>query len=133
PHADRAVAVLEAGHHEAVFHLGHLGPGPDLHGVGRAGVPGGVPDAAEALALGPGAVHAGGAAAGRDDGLGLEDDDLVVPHREPDGTGDAGGVVGVEQRVGHEHALVEVPVADGRLGRLGHDRLVGLAVDHDLP
>ena len=133
PHADGAVAVLEAGHHQAVLHLRHLGPGPDLHGVGRAGVPGGVPDTAEPLALGPGAIHAGGAAAAADDGLGLEDDDLVVPHREADHAGDAGGVVGVEEGVGHEDPLVEVAVADGRLGRFGHDRLVGLAVDHDLP
>src|SRR5206468_10332199 len=102
PHADGAVAVLDAGHDQPVLHLGQLGPGPDLQGVGRAGVPGGVPDPAEALALGPGAVDAGGAAAAADDGLGLEDVDLVVPDREADHAGDAGRVVGVEQGVGDE-------------------------------
>ena len=116
-----------------MLHLGHLGPGADLQGVGRAGVPGGVPDAAEALALGPGTVDAGGAAAAADDGLGLEDVDLVVPHREADHAGNAGQVVGIEQRVGDEDPLVEVTLAERVLGRLGHDRLVGLAVDHDLP
>ena len=52
PGADRAVAVLEAGRHEAVFHHGHLGAGLGGHRVGRTGVPHRVPGAARAFADG---------------------------------------------------------------------------------
>jgi hypothetical protein len=79
------------------------------------------------------AVDVGGPAGHRDDGLGLEDVDLVVAHAEADRAGDAVVVVAVLQDVRDEHPLVDVLLADGQLGRLGHDRLVGLAVDHDLP
>ena len=48
--ANRAVAVLEAGQHDTVFHLGHFGAGIDHQPIGRARRPGRIPDAARTFA-----------------------------------------------------------------------------------
>ena len=65
PGADRAVAVLEAGGHEAVLHQGHLGAGLDAEGVAGAGVPDRVPGAALAFLGRPGPEDVDRAAGGQ--------------------------------------------------------------------
>jgi hypothetical protein len=82
PGADRAVAVLEPGRGETVFHHGELGAdlGPEI--VGGAGVPHRVPGPALALADRPRLIDVDRAAAGDHAGFALEDVDLVLTHRE---------------------------------------------------
>ena len=133
PSADRAVTVLEAGGDEAVFHHRHLGADLSAHGVGGTSVPNRVPGAAHAFTGGAGAVHVDRAAAGHQDGVGLEDEHFVFAGGEADRTGDAVGGVGVQEQLHDEDALHVAILAQGVFRSLGHDALVGLAVDHDLP
>ncbi len=72
------------------------------------------------------------AAHGRHDGLGLEDVELLFAHGKTNGARD---LVAVHQRGDDEDALIDLSVGflEGVLGGLGHDDLVGLAVDHELP
>ena len=133
PRAHRAVAVLEAGRHEAVFHHRQLGADFSRHRVGRAGVPDGIPDAAHALAGGARTEHVHRAAGHVEDRLGLEDVELVLAHREAHRAGDLIGIVGVEQILHDEDALEDVLHAERLLGGFGDDGLVAFAVDHDLP
>jgi len=65
-----------------------------------------------------------------EDGLGLEDVELVLTNREAHR---AGATLAVHDRADDEDALVDVLGAQGVLGGLGHDRLVALAADHELP
>ena len=116
-----------------MLHLGHLGPGLNHQVVYGAGVEDRVPGPAQPLTHGVGPPQVDGAAGGADDGLGLEHVDHVLPDAETDGSRDPAGIVGIGQKMRHEDALVQVAVSDGGLGGLGHDGLVGLAVDHDLP
>ena len=133
PGADRAVAVLEAGRHEAVLHHGQFGAALGRHRVGGAGVPDRVPGAARALADGARPEHVDGAAAGQQAALEAVDVDAVLAHREAGGAGDPRGIVLVGHQAHDEYALLDVLGAERFLGGLGHDPLVGLAVDHDLP
>ena len=133
PGADRAVAVLEAGRHEAVLHHGQLSTDLCRHGIGRARVPHRIPHAAHALACGARTEHVHRAAGDIEDRLGLEHVELVLAHREADGTRDPVGIVGIAQVLHDEHALIDVLHAERLLGGLRDDGLVALAVDHDLP
>ena len=133
PGANGAVSVLEAGRDEPVFHHGHLGADLRAHRVGRAGVPHRIPDAAHALAGRARPEHVHRAARDAQNGLRLEDVDLVLAHREADRAGDLVVVVLVEQQLDDEHALEDVLDAQRLLGRLGDDCLIAFAVDHDLP
>ena len=133
PGAHRAVTVLEAGGHEAVFHHGHFGADLSAHGVGGTGVPHGVPGAAHAFTGGTGTVHVNGTAGGHHDGVGFEDVHFVGAQVEAHGTGDAVGGVLVEQQLHDEDTLHDTVFTQGILGGFGHDALVGFAVDHDLP
>ncbi len=90
PRADRTVAVLEAGRHEAVLHHRHLGAGLGGHRVGGARVPHRVPGAARALAHRARAEQVHAAAGGEQDRLRLVDVDGVLAHREADRARDRG-------------------------------------------
>jgi hypothetical protein len=72
------------------------------------------------------------AAHGGDDGLGLEDVELLLADAEADRAGDP---VAVHERGDDEDALEDLALAgrEGVLRGLGDDDLVGLAVDHQLP
>ncbi len=133
PGTHRAVAVLEARRHEAVFHHRQLGAGLGGHGVGGAGVPHRVPGAARAFAHRARTEQVDAAAGGQQHGLGLVDVDAVLAHREAHRAGDARGVVLVVDELDDEDALLDAVQAQRLLGRLGDDPLVRLAVDHDLP
>ncbi len=133
PCADRAVAVLETGGHETVFHHGHLGTGFGSHRVGRTGVPHRVPCAALAFTHGTGTEQVHATASGEQDGLGFVDVNGVIAHREADCTGDAAGVVLVVDQFDDEDAFLDAAQPQSLLGSFGHDPLVGFAVDHDLP
>src|SRR5512139_534712 len=133
PGADRAVAVLEAGGNEAVFHHGQLGAGLGSHRVGAARVPYRVPGTAGAFTDGARTEDVHAATGSQQDRLGLVDVDLVVASREADGPGDAVGVVLVVDQLDDEDALLDAVHAERLLGGFGNDPLVGLAVDHDLP
>src|ERR1700746_309522 len=66
-----------------------------------------------------------------DDCFGAEYAEVPGPHVETDGAGDAIGSSVVHQQMRHHDAIVDFV---GRLaGRLRDDRLIALAVDHDLP
>ena len=58
---------------------------------------------------------------------------LVGAQVEAHGARDAVGGVFVEQQLHDEDAFHDPIFAQGVLGRFGHDALVGLTVDHDLP
>ena len=133
PHTHRAVTVLEAGRHEAVFHLGHFGADGNHQAVGRAGGEYRVPGAADSLVYRAGPEDVGSAAGGNDDRLGLEDVNLVFAHPKADRPGDAVGVVGVGQQVGDGHPLVDIFRSYRLAGRFGGYRFDGLAVNRDLP
>ena len=133
PGADRTVPILEAGGGEAVFHHGQGCTDLGTHGVGGTGVPYRVPSATLALTGGPGTEDVDRAAAGDQGSLALVDMHLVLAGGETDGTGDGVLFVLVKQHLDDEHALMHVGLAQGLLGGLGNDALVGLTVDHDLP
>ena len=63
--------------------------------------------------------------------LRLEDVVVARAHVEADGPCDAVFPGIVHQQVRHADPVVDL--VSGLLGSLGHDRLIGLAVDHDLP
>ena len=129
--ADRAVAVLEAGEDDPVLHLGHLGADQDRQRVSRRAAPGRVPGPPHALAHGPRLEDVRRAAGGDDDGLRAEDVEFPAADVEPDRAGDAVGLGPVRQQVGHHDPVVDF--GSGLARGLGDDRLVALAVDHDLP
>ena len=129
--ADRAVAVLEAGQHDAVLHLRHLGADGKRQAVGRGAAPRGIPRAPHALADGARAEDVGGAAGGDDHRLGPEDVEIAAADAEAHRPGDPVGVLPVGEQVGHHDPVVGL--VRRLLGGLGDDRLVALAVDHDLP
>ena len=133
PCADGPIAVLEAGRDEAVLHHRKLGADFGRHGVGRARVPHRVPHAPHAFAGGARTEHVHRAAGDVEDGLGLENVELVLADRKADRAGDLVGVVGVEQVLHDEDAFEDVLHPQRLLGRLGDDGLVAFAVDHDLP
>jgi hypothetical protein len=128
---DRAVTVLEARQHDAVFHLGHLRAGIDQKPVRRPGRPRRVPDATRALADRPRLEDHGCTAGSDDDRLGLEYVVVTGTHVEANGAGDPVFLRFVHQQVGDADPVEDL--VGGFFRRLGHDRLVGLAVDHDLP
>ena len=129
--ADRAVTVLETRQHDAVFHLRHLGAGFDHEPVGGRRRPGRIPGAAGTFAHRARLEDIGGAARAADHGLGLEDVVVACAHIEADGTGDPVLLAVIHQQVGDADAVEDL--VRGFLGGLGHDGLVGLAVNHDLP
>jgi len=131
PGADRAVAVLEARQHNLVLHLHHLRAGLDQQSVGRGAAPGRVPGPARAFADRPRPVDVRGAPGGDDHRLRPEDMAAAIPDVEADGAGDPVGTRPVQQQVGHHDPVVDL--AGGLRRGLGDDRLVALAVDHDLP
>ena len=133
PGANRAVGILETAGHEAVFHLGHLAADGNDETVHRAGVEDGVPGASHAFAHAAGTEQGSGAAGATYHGVGLENVDHILANAEPDGAGDAIGVVGIGEQVGDENAFVVVIRAEGFFGGFRDDGLVGLAVNHYLP
>ncbi len=133
PGADRSVRVLEAHGNEPHFLARHLGARLQREVGGRAGVPGRIPRAAHALSGTARLEHVHRATHGREGRLGLEHVERVVAHREADR---ADAPVAVHQRPDDEHAFVDLADAGLQqrvLRRLGHDDLVGFAVDHQLP
>ena len=132
PGADRAVAVLEAGEHDPVLHLDHLGACVAItQAVGRSAAPRRIPGPSHAFADRPRLEDVRSAAGGDDDRFRPEDVETPVADVEADGTGDAVGTRLVHQQMGHHDPVVHL--AGGLPGGLGDDRLVALAVDHDLP
>ena len=129
--ADRTVAVLEAGQDDAVFHLRHLGADLDRQRVRRRAAPRRIPGAPHALADGARLEDVRRAAGADDDGLRAEHVEVAGADVEPDGAGDAVGVALVHQQVGDHDPVVDL--GRGLARRFGDDRLVALAVDHDLP
>src|SRR5439155_23756508 len=91
------------------------------------------PDASEGLADRVRAKDAGRPASCANHGLGLEQVGLGFPNAEPESAGDPAWIPRIRQQMRHEDSLVDVAFAQRLLGRLGYDRLVGLAVDQDLP
>jgi hypothetical protein len=73
----------------------------------------------------------GRSAGGHDDRLRPEDVKIPVPDAEADGAGDPVGTRLVHQQMRHHDPVVHF--GGGLPGGLGDDRLVTLAVDHDLP
>ena len=133
PRTHGAVTVLEAGGHEAVFHHGHFSANLSAHGVGRTGVPHGVPSAAHAFTGGAGTVHVNGTASGHHDGVGFEDVHFVSAQVEAHGASDAVGGILIEKQLHDENTFHDAVFTQGILGSFGHDALVGFTVDHDLP
>ena len=129
--AHRTVAVLEPGEDDPVLHLGHLGADEDRQRIGRRAAPGGIPGSPHAFAHRAGLEDVRRAAGGHDDGLRAEDVEIPAADVEPDGAGDAVGLRFVHQQVGHHDPVVDF--IGGLAGGFGDDRLVALAVDHDLP
>ena len=80
PRADRAVAVLEARRHEAVFHHREFGADLGRHRIRGARVPHRIPDASHALAGGARPEHVDGTARNVEDRLGLDHVQLVLAH-----------------------------------------------------
>ncbi len=66
-----------------------------------------------------------------DDGLGAEDVEVAVANVESHGARDPVGPLAVHEQVGHHDAVVDG--GRGLARGLGDDRLIALAVDHDLP
>jgi len=133
PGTHRAVAVLESGRGEAVFHHGQLGTHLRTHGVGGTRVPYRVPGTALAFALGTRHVDVYSAAAGHHHGLALDDIHFVFTHAEAHRAGDGVFLVGIQQQLHDEDPFQDVLFAKGLFGCFCHDALVRLAVDHDLP
>ena len=129
--ADRAVAVLEAGEDDAVLHLRHLGADPDGERVGGGTAPGRIPRPAHAFADRAGLVDMRRTTGADDHGLAAEHIEIPGPDVEPDGAGDPVGLGLVHQEMGHHDPVVDF--GGGLAGGFGDDRLVALAVDHDLP
>ena len=129
--ANRAVAVLESSQHDPVFHLGHFRAGLDQQPIGRARRPGGVPDAARTFTDRARAEDVGGATGADDNGLGFEYVVVAGTHVEADGAGDTVLLGVVHQQVRDADAVEDLVRRLFR--RFGDDRLVGFAVDHDLP
>ena len=128
---DRAIAVLESGQDDAVFHLRHLGADFDGQGIGRGAAPGRIPGPSHAFADGAGLEDVRRPPGADDDGLGVEDVEIPGTDVETDGAGDPVGFGLVHQQMGHHDPVVNF---GGGLARgLGHHRLVAFAVDHDLP
>jgi hypothetical protein len=129
---NHAPTVLEAHRDEAHFLTRHLGSAEDREERAGTGVEGRIPRAAEALTRGARLEHVHRTAHGHQGGLGLEHVELVLADAEPDG---AHALVAFHQRVGDEHPLevLAARVLQGVLRGLGHDDLVRLAVDHELP
>ena len=129
--ADRAITVLETRQHDAIFHLRHLGAGVDHEPIGGRGRPGRIPGAAGTFAHRTRLEDVGGAARAADHGLGLEDVVVACADVEADGTGNPVLLAVIHQQVGDADAVEDL--VRRFLGGLGHDGLVGLAVNHDLP
>ena len=129
--ADRTVAVLEARQDDAVLHLRHLGADLDRQRVGRRAAPRRIPGPPHSLAHRARLEDVRRAAGADDDRLGAEHVEVPGAHVESDGAGDAVGLRLVHQQVRHHDPVVDL--GRGLARGLGDDRLVALAVDHDLP
>ncbi len=129
--ADGTVAILETGQDDAILHLRHLGADFDRQRIGGRTAPRRVPGAAHALPHGSGLIDVR-CATGRDDhGFCAEHVEVAGAHVEADGARHAVFVALVREKVRNHDAVVDL---GGGLARgLGYDRLVALAVDHDLP
>ncbi len=132
PRAHRAVRVLEAHGDEAHLLAGHLGAAVDREEGAGARVEGRIPGAPEALTGRARLEHVHRAAHGDERGLGLEDVELVLADAEADRTY---ALVVLDDGVRDEDALVVLAarLLQRVLRGLGHDDLVRLAVDHELP
>ena len=128
---DRTVAVLESGEDDPVLHLRHLGAHKDRQRVGRGAAPRGVPGPPHTFSDRAGLEDVRRAAGSYDDRLGTEHVEVPVSNVKADGASDPVGPRLVHQQVGHHDPVVDF---GGGLARgLGDDRLVALAVDHNLP
>jgi len=123
PHTHGPIAVFEAGGHEPVLHLCHLGPDRNHQAVGGSGGEHRIPSPTQPFAYRARSKYVGSAAAGDDDGLGLEDVELVLSNGEPHRARDLLGVVGVGQQVGDCDPFVQIFGPDGFPGRFGGDGL----------
>src|SRR4029434_49531 len=92
---------------------------------------GGVPRASHAFADCPRPVDVRAAAGADDDRFRPEDVEVSGANIEADSTGDAIGPHLVHQQVRHNDPVVHL--VGGFSRGFGSDRLVALAVDHDLP
>ena len=129
--ADGTVAVLEAGQDDAVFHLRHLGADLDRKRVRGCAAPGRIPGPPHSLAYRAWLEDVRRTTGGHDDGLRAEHMEITRSDVEADGAGDPVGLALVHQQVGDHDPVVDL--GRGLARRLGDDRLVALAVDHDLP
>ena len=129
--AHRAVTVLEPGQHDPVLHLRHLGADEDRQRIRRGAAPWRIPRPPHAFADRAGFVDMRCTAGTHDHGLRAEHIKVPGTDIETDGPGDPVGLCAVHQQVGHHDPVVDF----GRrlAGSLGDDRLVALAVNHDLP
>ncbi len=129
--ADRAIAVLEPGEDDAVFHLRHLSTGEDGQCIGGGAAPWRIPGPSHAFAGCARLEDVRCATSGHDNGLRAEDVEIPSADIETDGACDPIGVRLIPKQVCHHDPVVDF---GGCLARgLGDNRLVAFAVNHDLP
>jgi len=133
PGTHRAVAILEPGGDEAAFHLGQLSSHLSHHGVVGAGVPGWIPGTTQALTHRARTEDVHRTTTHAADGLGLDEIYFVLADAEACGAGNPAGVIGIGEQPDNEQPLDDVVHTQSVFGGFGHDYLVRLAVDHDLP
>ena len=131
PRPNRTVPVLEARQDDLVLHLRHHCARRYQQAISGSCAPRSVPGPPHALADGPRTINVRTAAGADDDRLRAEHVELAGAHMETNGARDAVRLLAVHQQVRHHDPVVNL--GDGLACGLGDDRLVALAVNHDLP
>ena len=128
---DRAIAVLESGEDDPIFHLRHLGAGEERQRIGRRATPGGIPGTPHAFAHRAGFENVRCATGTDDNGFGAEDVVISCTDVEADSPGHPISLRLVHQQVSHHDPVVDL--GGSFTGSFSDDGLIAFAVDHDLP